>query len=62
MEMKLQKKDVWKFTKKERERLKGVYIRAILREVNEQFGKKVNQDLNGNRKSFWKELRQIEER
>ena len=60
--MKLQKKDVWKFTKKERERLKGVYIRAILREVNEQFGKKVNQDLNGNRKSFWKELRQIEER
>ena len=60
--MKLQKKDVWKFTKKERERLKGVYIRAILREVNGQFGKKVNQGLNGNRKSFWKELRQIEER
>ena len=30
----LQKKDVWKFTKKERERLKGAYIRAK-KEVNE---------------------------
>ena len=29
-------KDVWKLTKKKRERLKGVYIRA--RESNEKFG------------------------
>ena len=26
--MRLQKKDVWKFTKKKRERLKGVYTRV----------------------------------
>ena len=28
LEMKLQKEDVWKLTKKKRERLKAVYIRA----------------------------------
>ena len=26
-------------------------------EVNEQFGRKMNQDVNGNRKWFWKEVR-----
>ena len=26
------------------------------KEVNEQFGRKMNQDLNRNRKLFWKEL------
>ena len=37
------------------ERLKGVYIRA--KKVNEQFGRKMNQneDVNGNRKGFRKE-------
>ena len=25
-------------------------------EVNEQFGRKMNQDVNGNRKLFWKEV------
>ena len=24
--------------------------------MNEEFGKKMNQDLNGNRKLFWKEV------
>ena len=26
------------------------------REVNEQFGKKMNQDVDGNKKLFWKEV------
>ena len=37
--MKLQKKDVWKFTKKKRERMKGVYFRPKRRLVNEHFGR-----------------------
>ena len=49
--MKLQKKDVWKLIKKKTERLKGVYIRAK-KEVNERFIRKMNQDVNGNRKLF----------
>ena len=39
---------VWKLTEKKRERLKGVYIRA--NKVNEQLGRKMNKDVNGNRK------------
>ena len=32
-------------------------------EVQEQFGRKMNQNVNGNRKLFWKEVsRQIKER
>ena len=52
--MKRQNKDVSKHTEKRRERLKGEYIRA--KRVNEQFGKKINDDVNGNRKLFWKEV------
>ena len=53
--MKKQKKDVWKHTKKRRERLKGVYIRAK-KKANEQFERKMNEDVNGNNKLFWKEV------
>ena len=40
--------------KEERERLKGVFIRAKRKE-----GRKMNQDLDGNRKLFWKEVTKI---
>ena len=29
------------------------------REVNEQFGKKMNEDIQGNKKLFWKEVRKV---
>ena len=32
-----------------------MYIYQSKKEVNEEFGKKLNQNVNGNRKSFWKE-------
>ena len=32
------------------------YINQSKKEVQEQFGRKKNQDVNGNRKLFWKEL------
>ena len=48
--MKRQNKDVWKCTEKRRERLKWVYIRE--KKVNEQFGRKMSEDMNGNRKLF----------
>ena len=38
-------------TKEKREKLKGVYIRT--NKVSELFGRKVNEDVNGNRKFFW---------
>ena len=47
--MKLQKKDVWKHIEKKRERLKGVYIRANMRFINEQIGRRINEDVNGNK-------------
>ena len=40
--------------KEEKKRLKGLYVRQK-KEVNEQFGKKINQDVGGN-KLFWKEM------
>ena len=51
--MRLQKRDVWRFTRKNREWLKGLY--QSTKEVNEQYGRKINQDVDGNRKLFWKE-------
>ena len=48
--MKRQNKDVWKRTEKRRERLKGVYISK--NKVNERFGRKINEDVNGYRKLF----------
>ena len=53
--MKRLRKDVWKHTKRRRERLKGVIQRK--KKVNEQFGRKMNEDANGNRKLSWKEER-----
>ena len=47
-----QKKPGWKLTKKKRERLKDVYIRA--KRVKEQYRRKMNKDVNGNRILFWK--------
>ena len=31
------------------------------KKVNEQFGRKVNEDVNGNRKLFWKEVNNVKE-
>ena len=45
VEMRWQKKYVWKFIKKKRERLKYVY----------KFRRKMNEDVDGIRKLFWKE-------
>ena len=33
-----------------------MYIYQSKNKVNEQFGRKVNEDVNGNRKLFWKEV------
>ena len=48
----MQKKNVWKFITKKRERLKCVH--QIKKEGNEQFGRKMIQGVGGNRKLFWK--------
>src|SRR5678815_642384 len=34
-------------------------IRRRKQEVNEQFGRRMNRDLQGNRKLFWKEARKV---
>ena len=39
-----------------------MYIYQSKKEVHEQFGRKMNQDVNGNRKLFWKEVSKVEER
>ena len=39
--------------RKKTERLKSVYIRAK-KKVNEHFGRKMHEDVNRNRKLFWK--------
>ena len=49
-EMKMQEKGVWKSTKRKR------CIYQSKNEVQEQFGRKMNEDVNGNMKWFWKEL------
>ena len=51
--MKRQKNDVWKHTEK-REVKKCIYPNK--KKANEQFGRKMNKDVNGNRKLFWKEM------
>ena len=50
--MKMQEKGVWKFIKRKRERC----IYQSRKEVQEQFGKMMNQYVNRNRKLFWKEI------
>ena len=47
--MKRQKKDVWK-----RKVKRCIYQNK--KKVNEQFGRKMNEEVNGNRKLFWKEM------
>ena len=51
LEMKIQGKGIFKPTKRKRERLYGAFMKA-----QEQFGRKINQDVNGNRKLLWKEV------
>ena len=52
--MKRQKKDVWKRT--EKKKVKRCIYRCK-KKGNEQFGRKMNEHVNGNRKLFWKEVR-----
>ena len=49
--MKRQNKDVWKLTKEKKRKAKRC-IYQIKKKVNEQFRKKINEDVNGNRKLF----------
>ena len=56
--MKMQEKGVWKPTNRKRKRLKGCIYQSK-KEVQEQFGRKMNQDVNGNRKLFWKEVSKV---
>ena len=41
--------------RKEKRKVKG-HIYQSKKKVNEQFGRKTNEDVNGNRKLFWKEV------
>ena len=52
--MKRQKKDVWKRTERRKE-VKSCIIQSK-KKVNGQFGRKMNEDMNGNRKLFWREV------
>ena len=36
-----------------------MYIYESKKDVQERFGRKVNQDVNKNRKLFWKEVRKV---
>ena len=56
--MKSQKKDVWKCT--EKRKVKRCKYRSK-KKVNEQFGRKMNEDVNGNMKLFWKEVSNVKE-
>ena len=51
-------KSIYRLRKKKRYRLKGVYIQRK-KEVNGQFGKKMNQDENENRNVLWKEVSKV---
>ena len=51
--MKRQKNDVWKCI--EKIKVKSCIIHRK-KKVNEQFGRKMNEDINGNMKLFWKEV------
>ena len=51
--MKKQYKDVWKRTKKRK--VKRCIVQSK-KKVNKQFGRKMNEDMNGYRKLFWKQV------
>ena len=53
--MMLRKTDVWRFTKKKKKRLKRVYYQS----KKKKFGRKMNQDVNGNSKLFRKEVSKV---
>ena len=57
--MKRQKKDVWKRGEEKRNIKMCIY--ESKKKVNKQFGRKMNEDGNGNRKSFWKEVSNAKE-
>ena len=40
----------------QRRKEKGLKVYLSEKKVNEQFGRKMNEDLNENRKLFWKEV------
>ena len=42
-----------------RENSKSVYIYQSKKDVHEQFRRKMNEDVNGNRKLFWKEASKV---
>ena len=45
--------------KEEKRKVKRCIIQSK-KKVNEQFGRKMNEDVNGNRKLFWKEVSNIQ--
>ena len=51
--MKRQKKDVWKH--EEKRKVKRCIYQSK-KKVNEQFERKMNEDVNGNKRLFWKEV------
>ena len=55
--MKRQKKDVWKHI--EEKRWAKMCIYQSKKKVNEQFERKMNEDVNGSRKLFWKEMSNV---
>ena len=55
LEMKVQGKSVWKSTKRKIERLKCAFFK-VGRRTKKRFGRKMNQDVCGNWKLFWKEV------
>ena len=57
--MKLQKKAVWKLIKKNRKVKRCIHQNK--KEVNEQFRRKMNQDVGGNRKLFLKKVDKVKE-
>ena len=43
---------------REKRKVKGCLIQSK-EKLNEQFGRKINEDTNGNKKLFWKELKNV---
>ena len=55
--MRLQKRDVWKLKKKEREVKRCIY--QSKNEINEQLGRKINKDVGENKMLLWKEVSKV---
>ena len=56
--IKIQEKGVWNSIKKKKRKVKRC-IYQTKEEVQEHFGRKMNQDVNGNRKLFWKVVSKV---